>query len=1505
MVILAIWGASYIWSCALALSAPGVPVRFKYQSPGGVIQMAAESYTLDWRAGVVYLNHPRVFDPSGALLASADKVVASGLQLPIRSIDVDVRNAYAQVTRLDSGAFDISHFLPNQEGPPSQTPFAVHLDRGRVRFVDLAGKRRFEQMAIGRDVEVRGVGEAWMASGTVDLTSLGGVRGFVQNTPGEGLLVRGATSGLRLAPLLAHFKQTPDARSLQDVHASTLVARGPFSAFIPANKGFQFSARIHATGTNVGYRDYLAATATFDGQVTDQGAKGVLQASQGPVEATYAATIAWREGVDLGGRLVASSPSGGALPDWLGEMIPDEVGFRDARWQGALQYSKLGLRLLGEIRAESATAYGETVEDAVVAVNYAPDQVALDLQNGSWERSAVHGAVLIGLDRPTLTGAVTADSLRLDELGKRFGIHGLSGTGQASAIIGGTREKPTVLLRASGEARYALNGQAVTGEFQGAGRLVGTTFGVDRLRFASPAGVVRALGEIEFRHERLALKVDASGVDLNRLNSDLEGTLAASGLVRGTFGDPRFRGRAAVVGLESNGQRIPLATAELTVDRDGLGASALRAIRGPAEATGEMAISWKDRRLSGHLSAENVLLNDLFGDEYLGVVSVPDLTLGGTLKNPQMAATIRGDNLVLGGIIVDHAALRSHLVNSTFHLDEATARIGEGVVSASGTYDYGKKRGQFQATGDQLALDRLTPVTKTTANVTGVLSGAATARVADGVWAADGKGLLQNVELNDTAFGNGSWTLAYLDHDLSGSASVGKLDRFLLLEDVNYNTATDAISAQVSVLNGDLHDLYASTRPFFPQLSTDARQVFDTLQGNLDATIAFTGAIGNPNIDANLLDVTDLALKGEPLGRLQAAFARTGATWNATKFDWTGPQGTIVLNEAKLDTAGEMTIDGEASNLDLALIRLIDPSYDQIRGTAAISFLARGPTDSPTIRASFHSTNRETGFSVLGTGEAFGIDLDTIEISQADYSAPGGYTGGVVASGKFFYRGIAGEVAAHLPWNYPFEIPDGPPITATISIPEIPLSQVAQYAAYLDAERSKGRLTGQIRLAGPVSNLGLDGYLQLQAETLGLILPASSPGGSATPIQTTLQATVARVVLEDQKIVLTLQGQGSEGGALAANVSTTLPDVQSVIEQVAKGATQQLLRTPVDGAITATNFKIAQQSKDKALGAYRATVGGNLAVSGPAVEPRIAGRIGITDTNVLLPSVFSEGGPTVAMLFDPHFEIAVALDEVARFRTGTADVALTGGGELTGSLSTPSFAGALTLESGHLSLPTSRVALEPGGTLRPSYHVSPSGRTTARLDVDLEGHTAVTALRYGNNVQRYDVDVRITGDLLQEGGLVLNATSSPPDLSQSEILALLGQADVLKSFESGTSQSEAEQRIRNALLSIAVPQLTQSFTSQIAKGLGLEYLNLEYNALEGPSVAFAKVLGKNSLFQGRRQISLQPGQRQLNYDMRLTYRLPSRNRTLGRFVFSVGLDQDRPWKLGIDYGFRF
>jgi hypothetical protein len=87
--------------------------------------------------------------------------------------------------------------------------------------------------------------------------------------------------------------------------------------------------------------------------------------------------------------------------------------------------------------------------------------------------------------------------------------------------------------------------------------------------------------------------------------------------------------------------------------------------------------------------------------------------------------------------------------------------------------------------------------------------------------------------------------------------------------------------------------------------------------------------------------------------------------------------------------------------------------------------------------------------------------------------------------------------------------------------------------------------------------------------------------------------------------------------------------------------------------------------------------------------------------------------------------------------------------------------------------------------------------------------------------------------------------------------------------------------------------------------LGLDYLTLEYNPFEQTSVVFAKSLGGGFIVQGRRQIGEPPPGFRPLYDLRLVYR-PRRVRgVLSRFSFSIGADQDRPFKAALEYGTRF
>jgi len=123
----------------------------------------------------------------------------------------------------------------------------------------------------------------------------------------------------------------------------------------------------------------------------------------------------------------------------------------------------------------------------------------------------------------------------------------------------------------------------------------------------------------------------------------------------------------------------------------------------------------------------------------------------------------------------------------------------------------------------------------------------------------------------------------------------------------------------------------------------------------------------------------------------------------------------------------------------------------------------------------------------------------------------------------------------------------------------------------------------------------------------------------------------------------------------------------------------------------------------------------------------------------------------------------------------------------------------------------------------------------------------------------------------------------------------------LQNLSTGIKQSEAV----GAVAQFVVPTLLDPLTAQIAKGVGLDYLNLEYNLFDQASVAFGKDLGAGFSIIGSRQLSEPPPGFTPRFDFRVIYRPRRLPGALRQIRFFFGADQERPWKLGLDYGIRF
>jgi hypothetical protein len=462
------------------------------------------------------------------------------------------------------------------------------------------------------------------------------------------------------------------------------------------------------------------------------------------------------------------------------------------------------------------------------------------------------------------------------------------------------------------------------------------------------------------------------------------------------------------------------------------------------------------------------------------------------------------------------------------------------------------------------------------------------------------------------------------------------------------------------------------------------------------------------------------------------------------------------------------------------------------------------------------------------------------------------------------------------------------PLAARLELKPRSIDEFTQLIPTLDVDRSEGTLQGFVSVDGSPGDLRFGGEVNVIAKSLGL-----------KNVETALTDTTLKLNLGSKDLTLATRTNSSKGGSMAANIVATVPtafgsdfDLKSLLSKSA-----------VTGVIEADQFQVSEKATSRDKRMLGVIPSARIDVSGSLQAPVLAGNINFRDIDFVVPE-FAESGPSGEPIINPQFRtLTLSLLNPVRIRSSNAVIDLLGSGTIAGTLATPRVDSVLKVMDGTFTLPTARVALEEGGTVRFAYNGSQPD-AAAQMVLDMEGRTSVTARRVSDVVERYEVTLRITGDLMQTGGLNIVASSDPPDLTSQEILALLGQKDLIEQIASSATGGAGKNDLRDAALSLALPSLTGGLGQGIASSFGLDYFGIEYNAFDGTVVSAARTLGKNFTVSARRSLANDVRGR-ARYDVKISWRLPSNNRFLSRTRLGFGFDQDRPWRFSIDYVKRF
>jgi hypothetical protein len=1497
--ILAFWGYNYVLNALRLLEAPGVPVQLTYKARGGNVRVTAESYAVDFRRGTARFERLQLSDPKGGVLARLSRVEASGikpLQLMDQIVHVRASGFAGRLTRLPSGGFDLEQVLPERKGPPTKIPFDFVLDDARVEMVDLMGRTPWRQNVSAAQVQVTGLGDDWLATTIVHAPGIGDFPVQVQNVSNFGLQAATRTRGAEIAPLVAHFLDTPPLRrpELNGLSVRSIRLVGPVRLFLPQSKTPRIETRLVAYLRDARYREYRADNAKFSGLASLEGASGVLQAESDGNRVRFDGSVLWKNGIRAGGKANVVTPGLEALPTWVRRQIPAGTSFRDARFDGWVSYaSKDDFRLSGVAKASEARYQGETAYGLDAHVQVFPKTLVANVRRVTYGGEPASGAFALDIRSKTLRGTVAAGKVDFGLLAKRFGLKGLEGEGSVLASVGGTLSNPAVDLDVTGQARYTAQSRTLGGRFDLSARYGGNAVDIRRALLTGDFGLVSASGSIG-REGSLGIQVVARGLNPKTIDPNFKGRANLVAKVSGTAKNPRAQGYLEAYNFSAKNYLVPSLATDFVVDRRHAELNGLRAVRGPSEVAGNASYRFSDKGISSRLKIQGLQIADLLGEEFAGAIDVPDARVAGTLDRPRVTASVVGRNVVARGIKVDAVTGRLESDGRMARLDDASAQVAGGIVKGTARYNLQRSAGTADFSASGLALQTITPKLSTAVAVDGAAGGVVHAAFnPNGLTSLTASGKLDEVAINETKIGSGRWEAAYNGKSYTGYLGIGSPTSYVELDDLGYDPKTGAATGTAYLLNSRLEDLVAITRRYFPNLSYDVLEALRTTSGLVNLGATFAGTPDAPTLNVDKLTATDLKYRDVNLGTLSTSFAFANDRWDVRSLSLTG-QTINASASGFIDQNGNTDVSGDIPDVALAEIGRIFPVFAGQTGTASVTFNASGPTKSPDIRLSlladelFRAPNEKPG-------EGGGLHaLVNGRVNGAENRA--------TIDGAYSYRGFAGNIEASSPFEFPWRIPENGQANGRITLTPRDLKQIAPELTAIDPTRTTGTIGGEIRASGTPNNLTVTGDISLLADSLGFVVPPKKPGDSPLKINDSLKNVTAKVSFENNRLAVKSDFDSSRGGHLHADVSTPVNELRRFAQTVQEQGLQALLDNPLTGDVTLNALAARQDFPGKTY--VGGVADGKIDVGGSLRRPRFTGAIALSHVDSVIPT-FEPGDATVGETpIDPSFDLRLSLTQPAKLRTTAAELYVLGGGRVTGSLASPQVQSTLELEKGTIRLPAAVVRLEQGGTVSLNYQPAPGGAFTS-IDVDLEGRTALTALRYGDVYERYDITLGVRGDLLREGGLTLTAQSDPADLSQERILALLGHTELLTSLSQGIGQSATERRFRDALAGYALPALTDPITSRLAQGLGLDYLTLEYNPFEQTSVVFAKSLGGGFIVQGRRQIGEPPPGFRPLYDLRLVYR-PRRVRgVLSRFSFSIGADQDRPFKAALEYGTRF
>lgn len=1476
--LLLIWSCIYLVECVKSLRGEYRSVTFSYQASDGWVTLQADWVEVGEDLQSVRADGVRVISPTGEEIAVASRLrVEPPLPWASRRLRVGVEGAEAELSRDAAGRWNYERLLPYPpREEPEVLPFTVIGRRARLSFSDDAAGDAGDWRANIEEFRVDGIGESWRLVLAGEIEGAGRLSGSVFFVDGVMREIEVSTPGIEIGRIRRYLDRTPDFQDAEWLRIWS-VESGSFVGDARIQNSdkltFHASGRAEANGLRL-FGRYLTF-ATFSGDATEGGISGAFEVGLTGASARAVGSIGWSDALELRFDGSAFVKSDHVLHSLAGEPVfAQDLRFSDGRFEGSIEYRNQ-LTARGRVHAR-AVSYGEYEAQQVVAdVVGSGTEFRFRNASGVFYDAPAQGEFWLSFsDIPQMQGKFWAPGVALDLLPNLPKEYVLGGRVDLEALVAGPVQSLRVFLNVTGTADLLLedaNESVVeTVDVRSRAELSDGVLRIRAAEIVGPSGALRADGNVNFSSRSIAFNFAANSVAIGLFPSSLaSGTLFAKGTVSGTWDSPKLSASAEIYDANIEGYSLSYIGTKLELREAILRLEEIDARSGVGQIQGQMEIVLDDSRsIKGSGIVNDASVRDYFSDTRVFGLASGTWTLSGTLADPEIGGRLEATNVVLDEVTANNVVTEFRISKSAIGVESFAARFGDGTVVGRGEVAFtGESRFEFE--GEGLSVSVFQPYLGEKTLLGGGVSLDGFVDFSDGrLNSGRASFRIEGLSFDGVPFGSGNLEFALDGTRVTLDGAIGSLDGFFVAEAVSYNWESDAIGGTVSILNFDSDPLYTVlSEELTDYLSPQVQDLLANSSASITAGATFGGTLRDWHAQVGL-NVSQIKYRDLALGVFEARASRSNQKWNIASATFEGHPLRFTLNdqhENYLEEHGSISLDGEFSRIQVDWLANLWPELSGARGTIQVPFRVSGRTDSPLIVASLDGRN--VAFDQF-TADA--LSVDRIAVSDGEIVSDGG---------RVVVRSLEARLLeSRIPFRYPFEIPSDEPFLVLIEIPSRNLADLSRFFGGFDESATVGIFDGgSIRISGTPEDWSVSGQLSASAERVKF-----------EDLDTELVVSKAELRMEPGNIVsIDIEGSAMQGGSFRIEgrydlVSDSfLPGSEINIESLPvyqRFGTENSFRT----VLTATGFKLA----------------------GSLLAPHVGGdqaMVRLEESILSLGGEFPRALEAQALAVDPRFTIRAIEIAGAQVRSGRLRASVDGAGFVLGSLSSPVVDVGFRVREGSISLPAQRIVLEEGGQARFRYGADFTGDVAATLDVNLQASTRATAAGVFG-VQRYTITLNITGDMLSDDELRIDASSDPPDLTRDEIFAILGQRQLLETI-GGSISANVESQLR-AILNIAAPSILDPITRGIEAALGLDFVFVDFSHGGTGVLTVGKYLGSGFTAEYRRPLDETPRFKQIEL-LQLTYRPPLRRSLLSRFHLSFGLDGLGLWRVSFGYSGRF